>query len=150
LLALTVVLSGCQSYTASTPRQVFEGNNPENYVRIFREPVPADVTIVHSVVITYSFRPGVVTTADYEFELLAPPDWIRKTAHASMLRQGNDHEFTRHELEARREKARPWYAPQPLDQYDLYRDRTSVGYMHMLVQKKAEPDGRHRVFISKH
>jgi hypothetical protein len=32
----------------------------------------------------------------------------------------------------------------------LYRDLSSVGYLHMLVQKEPESDGRRRVFISKH
>jgi hypothetical protein len=58
--------------------------------------------------------------------------------------------FVQKEVGSRREHARPWYAPKPLDQYELYRDLTSVGYVHMLVQKETEPDGRQRVFVSKH
>jgi hypothetical protein len=61
-----------------------------------------------------------------------------------------DSAFIQRELASRREQARSWYAPKALEHYDLYRDATSVGYAHMLVQKEAEPDGRQRVFISKH
>jgi len=149
LIILAITLVGCRSYVESTPRQYLEGDHPANYARIFRESIPSDVTVVNSAVITYSFRPGVVTTDDFEFELTAPPQWIEKEAKRFYLGK-NDGEFIQKELGARRAHARPWYAPKPLDQYDLYRDATSVGYVHMLVQKEPETDGRHRVFISKH
>ncbi|HEX7860449.1 MAG TPA: hypothetical protein VF773_09000 [Verrucomicrobiae bacterium] len=68
LFILVVVFAGCRSYTASTPSQVDEGDHSANYTRVFHEPVPYDVTVVNSVVVTYSFRPGVVTTDDFEFE----------------------------------------------------------------------------------
>ena len=61
-----------------------------------------------------------------------------------------DGEFIERQIASRRERARAWYAPKPLDQYDLYRDASSFGYVHMLVQKEGESDGRQRVFISKH
>jgi hypothetical protein len=146
---LAVVLAGCRSYVESTTSKVLEGDNPENYARVFREPVLTNVSIVNSVVITYSFRPGVVTTDDFEFELLVPREWIPKATKRFYLRK-SDGEFIERELDSRRKDARPWYAPKPLEQYDLYRDASSVGYVHMLVQKEGETDGRQRVFISKH
>jgi len=146
LLTLAIALVGCKSYVKSTPSKTIE-NEPANYVRVFREAIPADVTVVNSVIVTYTFRPGVVTTDDFEFELLAPQSWIRKQSFD--LKKDND-EFMQRELGVRRENARPWYAPKPIDQYDLYRDWTSVGYFHMLVEKVVEADGRQRVFVSKH
>ena len=149
LLMLASGLAGCRSYVESTPSKLLEGDHPANYARVFREPVPSDVTVVNSAVVTYSFRPGVVTTDDFEFELLVPHQWIQKKAKRFYLRK-RDGEFIQREIGSRREQARPWYAPKPLDQYDLYRDATSVGYVHMLVQKEGEADGRQRMFISKH
>jgi hypothetical protein len=146
---LTTVLVGCRSYVESTPSKVLEGDDPKNYARVFREPLPSDVTVVNSAVVTYSFRPGVVTTDDFEFELVATHEWIRKATKRFYLGKGNG-EFIQSELGSRRKNARPWYAPKSLDHYDLYRDATSVGYVHMLVQKEGETDGRQRVFISKH
>jgi hypothetical protein len=149
LLIIATALVGCQRYVDSTPSTVVEGNNPTNYVQIFDAPVPSDVTVVNSRVVTYSFRPGVVTTDDFEFELLVPSSWIQKATKSFYLRR-SDGEFVRTELDSRRARARPWYAPKLFKQYDFYRDATSVGYVHMLVQKEGETDGRHRVFISKH
>ncbi|HYG34385.1 MAG TPA: hypothetical protein VEC99_06350 [Clostridia bacterium] len=149
LLMLAALLTGCRSYVESTPFKVLEGDNLGNYARVFREPVPPDVTIVNSVIVTYPSRPGVVTTDDFEFELLVPSEWIRKTTKRFYLGK-SDGEFTQRELGLRRQNARSWYAPKPLGQYDLYRDATSVGYVHMLVEKEGETDGRQRVFISKH
>src|SRR5436309_3608732 len=139
LLILAAAFAGCRSYVESTPSKILEGNDPANYARIFREPVPSDVTVVNSAVVTYSFRPGVVTTDDFEFELKVSPRWIEKEAKRFYLGK-SDGEFIQKELRARREHARPWYAPKPLDQYELYRDATSVGYVHMLVQKEPETD----------
>jgi hypothetical protein len=126
-----------------------EGDHPANYSRVFHEAIPSDVTVVNSAVVTYSSRPGVVTTDDFEFELLVPPQWLEKTTKRFYLSK-SDSEFVQKQLSTRREHARPWYAPKSLDHYDLYRDATSVGYVHLLVQKGTEADGRHRVFISKH
>ncbi len=149
LLMLAAGLAGCRSYVESTASQVLEGDNRETYVRVFREPLPSDVTVVNSVVVTSPFRPGVVTTDDFEFELVVPREWIRKTTKRFYLWK-SDSEFIQSELDSRRKDARSWYAPNSLDQYDLYRDATSVGYVHMLVQKKEETGGRQRAFISKH
>jgi hypothetical protein len=149
LLFLAAAFAGCSSYVESTPSKVLEGDDPANYARVFREPLPFGVTVVNSTVVTYSFRPGVVTTDDFEFELLVSPLWIQKAIKRFYLRKGEG-EFIREEIDSRRKDARPWYAPKPLEQYDFYRDVTSVGYVHMLVQREGESDGRHRVFISKH
>jgi len=149
LLMFAAALGGCRFYVESTPSKLVEDDHPANYARVFRGPIPPDVTVVNSAVVTYSFRPGVVTTDDFEFELLVPRWWIEKQAKRFYLSKGND-DFIRREIASRREQARPWYAPKALDEYDLYRDATSVGYVHMLVQKEVEGDGRQRVFISKH
>ena len=149
LLMLATGLAGCRCYVESTPSRLLEGDHPANYARVFREPVPSGVTVVNSAVVVYSFRPGVVTTDDFEFELVVPREWIRKATKRFYLGK-SDGEFIQKEIVSRQEQARSWYAPKPLDQYDLYRDATSVGYVHMLVQKEGESGGRQRVFISKH
>lgn len=146
---LAAALAGCRSYVESTPRHYLEGDPPADYARIFRERIPSDVTVVNSAVVTYSFRPGVVTTDDFEFELIVPPQWIEEKAKRFYLSKSEE-EFVQRELGARRADARPWYAPKPLVGYYLYRDPSSVGYVHMLVQKESEADGRLRLFISKH
>ncbi|MGV3663035.1 MAG: hypothetical protein ACO1TE_22815 [Prosthecobacter sp.] len=147
LLILAAALVGCRAYTDSTPTRILEGDNAANYERVFREPVPQGVTVVHSVVAAYAFRPGVVTTDDFEFEMLASDTWVSRQVKRL---SGRNDEFWRRELDERRKDARPWYAPKSLDEYDLYRDLTSVGYLHMLVEKQRQADGRRRVFISKH
>lgn len=145
LLICAAALTGCRSYVESTPAKVLERDNSANYTRVFHGPVPNDVTVLNSVVVTHSFRPGVVTTDDFEFEVVAPRQWIEKTAKRFYLRQ-SDGAFLERELNSRRKDARTWYAPRPIDEYDLYRDITSVGYVHMLVQKEREADGRQRAF----
>lgn len=146
LMAALLSGPGCRSYSGSTPSQVHEGDHTANYQRVFRAPVPTEVSVINSVVITYSFRPGVISTADFEFEVLAPDAWIKRTTKDLI-----QSDFAIHEA-AQRQRApiRPWYAPHPTEAYDCYRDATSVGYLHVLVQKQAEPDGRRRVFVSKH
>ena len=148
LLMLATGLAGCRSYVESTPSRLLEGDHPANYARVFREPVPSGVTVVNSAVVIYSFRPGVVTTDDFEFELVVPR--VGTEGNQTFLFGESEGEFIQKEIVSRQEQARSWYAPKPLDQYDLYRDATSVGYVHMLVQKEGETDGRQRVFISKH
>src|ERR1043166_636756 len=149
LMVLASMLAGCRSYVESTPSKLVEGDHPVNYARVFRETVPSDVTVVNSAVVTYGFRPGVVTTDDYEFELIVTPSWVQRIAKRFYLRK-SDGEFIQRRLGARRDQARPWYAPKPLTQYELYLDATSVGYVHMLVDKTEEADGKQRFFISKH
>jgi hypothetical protein len=149
LFCVLLFSGGCQHYADSTPRQYFEGDNEANYQRVFRSPVPQNVTVIHSIVVGYASRPGVVTTDDFEFELLASEDWIKRTCKKWYLREQTG-DFIERELEHRKQHPlRSWYAPRPLDSYDLYRDVTSVGYVHMLVEKSRTSD-RFRVFLSKH
>lgn len=146
---LAAALASCRPYVDSTPSRLVDDDHAANYSRVFRETIPPDVTVVHSAVITYSLRPGVVTTDDFEFELIVSHSWIDRTAKRFYLRK-SDGEIIQRELGARREQARPWYAPKPLGHYDLYRDASSLGYVHMLIEKTEETDGRQRAFISKH
>ncbi len=144
-MLLGFTIGGCQSYTDATPRTVHEGDNEANYSRVFRESRPGDVTVVNSVVVAYGWRPGVVTTDDFEFELLVPAAWIEKWTRRFRLRRAADFRIA-----ARTESAmRPWYAPKPVDRYDTYIDATSVRYVHMLVNPDAV-EGRFRVYVSKH
>lgn len=146
LLAGVTVLAGCRAYTDSTPRRYLEGDDAADYRRVFREEVPKDVTVVHAVVVAYQWRPGVVTTDDFEFELVVPAAWLAKWKKALYLAQGA---FP--DVAARKNQPiRDWYAPKALGEYEAYRDLTSVGYVHMLVDRTVEPDGRYRVFFSKH
>jgi hypothetical protein len=146
---LAILGVGCRSYVESTPSQLLENDHAANYVRVFREAVPPNVTIVNSAVITYSFRPGVISTDDFEFELLASEQWLQTKTRRFFLSKGEG-AFIRDQLERRRTEARRWYAPGSLDDYELYRDSSSVGYFHMLVDRKIEADGSRRIFISKH
>lgn len=143
-LMVAAALCGCRSYETAG---LADGRHEANYARVFREPVPPDVTVLNSRVV--SFRPGAATADDFEFELLVPGPWIARTAKAFYLRAGQG-EHLQNEMNLRRSPARPWYAPKPLEQYDLYRELATVRSVHMLVQKGAEPDGRQRVFLSKH
>ena len=68
LVFCIVMLSGCQRYAQNTPRIIHEGNNASNYQRVFDTSPPSDVTVINSIVISYSWRLGVVTTDDFEFE----------------------------------------------------------------------------------
>jgi hypothetical protein len=144
LLAATVTLGACRSYDTSG---LGDRQHEANYARVFQERLPAEVTVLNSRVVSY--RPGTATADDYEFELLVPGAWVARTEKGLYLRKGEG-EYVQKELNVRRSPARAWYAPKPLDQYDLYRDRTGAGRVHMLVQKEPEADGRQRVFISKH
>ncbi len=146
LFALMITLSGCRSYTESTPRQYLEGDHASNYRRVFKEEVPRDVTVLNSVVVAYAWRPGVVTTDDFEFELLVPASWLASRQKSLRLQE----QFTA-DIEARKNRPmRSWYAPKPFTSYEPYRDLSSVGYVHMLVDKRVESDGRSHVFFSKH
>ena len=143
IVGVLVLLGGCRSYTESTPREFFEGDHAANYQRIFDSALPADVTVVNSVVVGYSWRPGVVTTDDFEIELIAPPSRV-----AAWKKDLYPDGFGIAERKAH--PIRPWYAPKPVDAYRSYRDRTSIGYLHLLEETAPEPDGRVRVFLSKH
>lgn len=147
-LAVALLLSGCRTYTQSTPRDYFEGDHAANYSRIFGGAVPSEVTVLNSVVVGYAWRPGVVTTDDFEFELLAPP----ATVQAWIKRWGLRTHFSDDPGIARRMQhpIRPWYAPGARGDYEAHRDLSSVGYLHLLIAKTPEPDGRQRVFVSKH
>lgn len=141
---LGAALSSCTSYEAGRT----DGQHDANYARVFREPVPPDVTVLNSRVV--SFKAGSAAADDFEFEMLVPAPWIAKTAKGFYLRKGEG-EYLQKEMNVRRSPARPWYAPKPLDQYELYRDQTGAGrQVHMLAEKASEPDGRQRVFISRH
>lgn len=144
--SIQLALVGCHNYANSTPSKVLEGDNSANYGRIFRKPLPADVTVLNSAVVVYAWRPGVVTTADFEFELLVAPERIHLYTKEFYLHPSKDGQ----EFAARQAvRLRPWYAPKPIAAYELYRDMTSVGYVHMLIDRERSGERLH-VFISKH
>lgn len=146
---LLSILAGCQQYANSTPAAVLESDDAANYQRIFREAVPRNVDVVRSVVVTYGFRIGVITSDDWAFEVVAPRSWVER--QKSRLRLGPV--GTRiGAVEARRaDPIRPWYAPKPLSAYDAFVVQgTSVPYVHLLVERRPQPDGRVRAFVSKH
>lgn len=72
------ISAGCRSYVETTPRRTLEGDDDANYSKVFGELRPADVTVINSVIVAYTTRPGVVTTDDFEFELLVPPGWMNR------------------------------------------------------------------------
>lgn len=142
----TVGLYGCRSYSDATPRQVFDGDHAANYHRVFKTDIPKEITVLNSVIVGYSRRPGVVTTDDFEFELIAPASALARWKKSFYLQAG----ATRDVEDRKNRPIKPWYAPGMFSDYEAYRDLTSVGYVHMLVQKNPEPDGRFHVFLSKH
>ena len=157
-LLIVLLAGGCQAYTRSTPRTFLEGTDAANYERIFDERPSPEIQIVHSVVVDYPWRLGVVTTDDWEFEILAPRAWIE--SHVQSLRLASagpapsDVEGSLHWRVIRDRKLRPirdWYVPRELDQYEVYYlALTDVPYVHMLVDREPAADGRLRVFVSKH
>ena len=148
-LLLLAVLAGCQQYANSTPATVLESDDAANYQRIFREAVPPDVDVVHSVVVTYGFRIGVVTTDDWAFEVLAPRSWVERQQAKWGLGPAGDALAA---VEARQaDPIRPWYATEPISAYEAsVVQATSVPYVHLLSERRPLPDGRVRVFMSKH
>lgn len=146
---LVATLAGCQQYANSTPATVLESDDAANYQRIFREAVPPGVDLLRSVVVTYGFRIGVVTTDDWAFEIVAPVGWIEGQKAKWRLGPAG---LRIAAVEARQaDPVRSWYAPKPLSAYDAFVVQgTSVPYVHLLVERVSEPDGRVRVFMSKH
>ena len=149
LVLLASCIAGCFSGTSTTAPQLIEGDNSANYEREFREQVPADVTLVNSVVGVRPQDYGVKPPDDFEFELIVPEAWIQSRIASLSLAQRND-DHTIEQITARKANALPWYAPDSLDHYDLYIDTTGAEYIHMLVTKEAQPDGRRHLFISGH
>jgi hypothetical protein len=148
-IAWLAFLAGCQQYANSTPATVLESDDVANYERIFREALPRDVDVVHSAVVTYGFRIGVVTTDDWAFEVVAPRSWVERQRAKWRLGPAGSAMAA---VEARQaDPVRRWYAPKPLSAYDAFVvQATSVPYVHLLVERSPLPDGRVRAFMSKH
>ena len=108
----------------------------------------------------------MVTTDDWEFEILAPRTWIDRRIQSLDLSPAgappspSDLESAtttiatapwRAIYQRKLHPIRDWYAPKPLDAYEAYDlGTTDVPYVHMLVESVAAVNGRRRVFISKH
>jgi hypothetical protein len=134
----------------SVPRKILEGNNNENYKRIFKAQPSDEIVVLNSVVIDYAWRLGVVTTDDWEFELIAPTTWVSNASDRFYL-QKDDSDSVKSEINRVFQKPiRPWYAINDIDKYELYRDATSRGYVYMLVSKMPIENGKYHIFISKH
>jgi hypothetical protein len=151
-ILLSIVVSGCRWYGAMTPT-FHEGDNAANYRRVFESEPPADVEIVHSVVVTWPRRPGIVTTPDWALEVIAPRSWIAaQTADLHLAPAKDEPKWVMNHVESRKLRPiRPWYVPGPIDDYELYYlSLTSIPYVHMLVDREPVGPGRWRVFVSKH
>lgn len=134
---------------------IHEGDNRLNYKSIFHENVPPDVEIANSLYVTYhpSFRPMVITTPDYEMELIVTKQWIKKSAKKLGLRktETNWEKQAQSFIEKRvKERGREWYVPKDISEYESYMSPTSIPYVHMLVDKTPVENNRYRVFLSKH
>jgi len=125
-LLLLALATGCRHYAAATPRQTFEGDDVANYCRVFEEEPGKDVTVVDSVVIGYSYRPGVVTSDDWEFKLVVPESWIAAATERFFLRP----DYLGDTARRAQNPIREWYRPDPDSSYKAYRDPSSVGYVH--------------------
>ena len=148
----SVLLSGCRSSVQPVTRDYFEGDHVSNYRRIFELSPPEDVDVVNSLVIAYGAAPGVMTRDDWAFELVVPAEWIDKTARLMHLARAEEVTAAVDAINYRKEHPlRPWYAPSPITEYELYYlTLTSHPHIQMLVDAQPEPDGRRKVFISKH
>jgi hypothetical protein len=147
-----VFVSHCSDRAAATPREYFEGDHAANFERILGDAPPTDVTVVNSVVVGYAWRLGVVTTDDWEIEVIAPRVWLEHTIDQLHLVSLGDAPWLAKPMRDRQlNPIRTWYAPAAFEDYDAYYlGVTSIPYVHMLIEKHAQADGRFRAFISKH
>ena len=147
-----LALMGCRSYEGPTSRDYLEDDHVSNYRRIFELSPPEEVDVVNSVVIAHGAGRDTITRDDWEFELVVPREWIEKTARHMNLARGEEVTHAVSAINERKEQPiRPWYAPRPITEYELYYfTLTPVPYIQMLVEAQPQPDGRWRVFISKH
>lgn len=150
-LIIYAIVYGCSYYEASTPRTFLEGDNDANYERIFDHQKPQNIEIVNSIVIDYQWRPGVVTTDDWEFELFAPKSWMDEQMSKWNLRKAEDSYIVKIMEERKNNPIRDWYSPKDIKAYNLYcLHVTSIPYIHMLVEKDFKKDEKYHIFISKH
>jgi len=149
VLSCCLFLAGCQLKTT-----IRDDQPQAAYRSIFDEDVPSGTTVVNSVHATYSGGSiGTNTTADWEIELLTSDAWIAAKAKKMGLRKIASADSGMRSIIADRIKnrARAWYVPKDLNEYECYYlYLTSIPYVHMLVDRTVEPDGRRRVFLSKH
>jgi hypothetical protein len=128
------------------------GDHAANYLRVIGTPIPQDVDVLHSIVIAYEHRFGVVTSDDYEFELVAPRAWIDALVadrRFSGPTSPNDPWVEPRVKQRTKSPIREWYRPAPLDAFTAYVSQTSVVYDLLLVEKTARSDGRLHVFLGK-
>jgi hypothetical protein len=149
--AIAHLLLGCCSTDAPVARDYLEDDPVSNYRRVFGISPPEEIDVVNSVVVAYEARPGLYSRDDWAFELVAPDAWIARTARNLHLAPAESVNKAVVSINERKEQSlRPWYAPKPITEYELYYLLpTDTPHIHMLVDAEPEPDGRHRVFISK-
>jgi hypothetical protein len=141
---------GCRFLADSTPAAFVEGTNEQKYERVFGDSPPSNLTIVNAAVVAYGWRPGINTTDDWEFEILAPRPWIDAQIAELHLREASQH-LLESCFERRKSEALEWYAPKTLGDYDAYYlYGASIPYVHLLVDRETLPDNRFRIFLSKH
>ncbi len=150
LLLFCIFLVGC----GTVKPVIYEGNNQENYKNIFSEQLPLDIEVVNSVYVTYSgFNIGVVTTPDWEIELIVPKSWIDGKMKKMSLRKADDkNNIGISSIKDRiKNRGREWYVPKDISKYDCYYlYLTSIPYVHMLVDKTPIGKDQFKVFLSKH
>jgi hypothetical protein len=127
--------------------------NAANFQRAFDERPPADVDVVNSIFRQYRWRLGQVSTPDWDFEVVAPRAWLTRRTEELNLSPGDSPICATSILERQVKTQRylPWYAPKPIESYESYcLTRTSIPYVHLLIDEELENDGRFRAFLSKH
>ena len=151
-IGVCIALIGCRSYEEPAVRDYFEGDHVSNYRRVFQVSPPEDVDVLNSVVIAYGAGRDVMTRDDWAFELIVPREWIDKIRQRMLLARAEEVSHAVSAINERKDHPlRPWYAPKPVSEYELYYlTVTPVPYIQMLVDAEPESDGRWRVFISKH
>lgn len=149
LLILLIIVAGCGTVTPVH----HEGNNSENYKKIFDESIPSNVQVINSIYVTYSgFNIGLNTTPDWEIELIVSEKWIEDKVEELHLRKVTNPYYSKFDsIKNRLKNAKDWYVPKPISNYDCYYlYPTSIAYVHMLVDKTPLGKDSYRVFLSKH
>lgn len=138
-----------------------------NYVWVFSEEIPTNVTLVNFAATTYSRevygdifegQVGEHDAQELEFELIVPREWVETKARRFALRSGlND--FVQYHATKHLARAPKWGATNGLSSYVVFTDATRArtlvsggddpagGRYYMFVANESAADGRVHVFF---
>ena len=146
--AIALVCVGCGQ------DRLLDDDHEETFRELFKASVPADVEVLHSMLRTYRWRLGQVSTPDWQLEVVAPRGWIDRQIQSFHLAPTSEAPHCAGAIVDRQERTQArwaWYAPKPIESYETYcLTATSIPYVHLLMDKEPRPDGRLLVYLSKH